>query len=353
MLPSYNKLIFLDIDGGLDGLVGKKYPGSTGGEIFNYYGTDSNANEASGTYSTASGYNNKARGNYSFVVGMNNSTGDGGLYSAGNGTFIAGRDNYRIRGIALGYNNRNGFTNTGIDRIFIGDHLTGVRKHGEWGEASSFLILGKYNEQELHLEGNDGVVVVGCGKDTNNKKTALEISNTECKILNNLQLATDTTKVNAIVPPSDPNNITADDQTLATKAYADAISANLPMKHLTSAITGLSETSFPLDFTSYWSAARATDVNMKISIRINGVCYMKYLFNCLAVDGNVDCYRYVYDSVNQITTFYRYMFNWDYTNKAFNLVGAMSWQMNDSGTISNVSHNVTGMTITIYQIETY
>lgn len=202
--------------------MGEAYPGSTGGEIFNYYGTDSNTNVASGTYSTASGYNNKALGNYSFVVGVNNTTGGEGLYSGGTGTFIAGHDNSNVRGIVLGYNNQPGFTNSGTDRIFIGDSLRGVRKHGTYSETNSLIILGKLNETELHLEGNDGVVVVGCGKN-NNRKTALEINNTECKILNNLQLASDTTHVNAITPPQDPDNVTADDMTLVTKSYTRGI----------------------------------------------------------------------------------------------------------------------------------
>ena len=171
---------------------------------------------------------------------MNNSTGGESLYPAGDGTFIAGRNNRLIRGVALGYNNENGFTNSYVDRIFIGDHLGGVRKHGTYEEASSLLILGKYNERELHLEGNDVVVVVGCGKNTNNKKTALEINNTECKILNNLQLATDSTAVNAITPPQDPDNVTEDEQTLATKAYVNSHTLGITVPRADVLLTGQS-----------------------------------------------------------------------------------------------------------------
>ena len=163
-----------------------------------------------------------------------------------------------------------------------------------------------------------------------------------------------TTTVNTIVAPSDPSNPTTDEQTLATKAYVDSsISADLPMKHLANALTGLDETSFPMDFTSYWTAARASDSNMKISLRINGSCYSKSLYNCLAVDGAFECYRSAYDSGTQVTTFYRYRFGWDYQNKTLSLSGSMSWDMHDVGVVDNVNHGLTGLTITIYQIETY
>ena len=180
-------------------------------------------------------------------------------------------------------------------------------------------------------------------------KTAIEASNSQCKIRLPLQLATDTTEVNAITPAlSSPASI--DDKTLVTKSH---LGATLPMAHLAGAITGLDETSFPLDFTSYWAAARATDANMRISLRISGSCYTKSLYNCLAVDGSFECYRSSYDSGTQITTFSRYRFGWDYANKVLNLTGSMSWELSDSGTISNVTHGLTGLVITIYQIETY
>ena len=55
----------------ISGGVGEAYPGSTGGEIFNYYEVDSNANIASGAYSTARGYHCQALGNYSIASGQN------------------------------------------------------------------------------------------------------------------------------------------------------------------------------------------------------------------------------------------------------------------------------------------
>lgn len=131
------------------------------------------------------------------------------------------------------------------------------------------------------------------------------------------------------------------------------ITSFLPKKQLNTSLTNLDETSFPLDFTSYWTAARPTDANMRISLRISGSCYSKSLYNCLAVDGSFECYRSAYDSSTQITTFSRYRFSWDHTNKRLALVGSMSWEMSDAGVISNVTHGLTGLVITIYQIETY
>lgn len=194
----------------------------------------------------------------------------------------------------------------------------------------------------------DAHLVLASGT-TSSSATAIEASSSQCKICLPLQLATDTTEVNAITPAlSSPASV--DDKTLVTKSH---LGATLPMTHLAGAITGLDESSFPLDFTSYWAAARATDANMRISLRINGSCYSKSLYNCLAVDGSFECYRSSYDSGTQTTTFSRYRFGWDYANKALNLTGSMSWELSDAGTISNVTHGLTGLVITIYQIETY
>ena len=264
-------------------------------------------------------------------------------------------------GICLGYNNLgtlsyglligsdiNGSTYMGIRAV--GDRL--IASHNDqtiWGRLNDAPTLNQGSEETM--------LIIGCGKMngmTELRKNAMEINNTQLKIFNNLQLANDTTEVNAIVAPSDPSNPTTDEQTLATKAYVDSsISVDLPMKHLANALTGLDETSFPMDFTSYWTAARASDSNMKISLRINGSCYSKSLYNCLAVDGGFECYRSAYDSGTQVTTFYRYRFGWDYQNKTLSLTGSMSWDMHDVGVVDNVNHGLTGLTITIYQIETY
>lgn len=96
--------------------VGQAYPGSTGGEIFNYYGTDSNKNIASGNYSTARGLHNTSSGTCAISSGTNNtasgaySTAIGQANTASGGTsFTAGMSNTasNTTSIALGSNNQN------------------------------------------------------------------------------------------------------------------------------------------------------------------------------------------------------------------------------------------------------
>lgn len=84
--------------------VGQAYPSSTGGEIFNYYGTDSNKNIASGKYSTArglhntssgicaisSGTNNTASGAYSTAIGQSNTASGGTSFAAGTNNAASG-----------------------------------------------------------------------------------------------------------------------------------------------------------------------------------------------------------------------------------------------------------------------
>ena len=58
------------------------------------------------------------------------------------------------------------------------------------------------------------------------RTNALEVNASTTKLLTKLQLATDTTAVNAITPPQDPNNVTQDDMTLVTKSYITSKSIN-------------------------------------------------------------------------------------------------------------------------------
>lgn len=166
--------------------VGQAYEGSTGGEIFNYYGTDSNKNEASGDYSTANGYHNASKGNYSFTAGKDN---------AALGT----------ASIMLGRSNEGGANNT----FALGKNLV--------AHEAECTYVGIYNNTPTALTNPD--FVVGVGTSNSNRKNAIECKNTATKICNALQLADDSTEVTAIVPPVDPNNPITDDQTLATKAF--------------------------------------------------------------------------------------------------------------------------------------
>lgn len=240
------------VDANSGGGVGQAYPNSTGGEIFNYYGTDSDANVASGNYSTTIGQKNSTSGAVSFTGGKNNTNkGDYTImFGSGNqntatgdyGVILGHRNNNKGKSemIMIGTNNTAnansqygvilGSANSGVcyyglmlgtslnsqsysGARLIGDQLTAY--HGDQ------MILGRYNAATSSL--TDPHIILACGTGNNDKKNALEIDGTEYKILNNLQLATDTTAVNAITPPQDPQNVTADDQTLVTKSYVSSV----------------------------------------------------------------------------------------------------------------------------------
>ena len=230
--------------------VGKKYPGSTGGEIFNYYVVDADANIASGDYSTVHGQQNSADGQYSFIAGYQNTIAGRRSYVLGdkNTTATGAQDNQIIgynndlkkaqsaivvgkntvvQGsgahtpnniIIVGHGNRllnHGGTNDTMYQLLCGIHLTPL------DHKSDVIIYGIYNQTSNYCKLTNPKVVIGAGTGYNylDAKNAIEINNTDCKIINNLQLNADTTAVNAITPPADPSNPTADEKTLATKAY--------------------------------------------------------------------------------------------------------------------------------------
>lgn len=168
--------------------VGQAYPGSTGGEIFNYYGTDSNKNIASGDYSTANGYHNTSAGNYSFTAGTNNTV-------SATASIMLGRSNVGVAKNTFG----------------LGKDLT--------AQGADCTYVGQYNNTTTALSNPD--FVVGVGTSNSNRKNAIECNNAATKICNNLRLATDSTEVNAIIPPEIPGEPEADEQVLATKAYVD------------------------------------------------------------------------------------------------------------------------------------
>lgn len=339
------------------GGVGQAYPGSTGGEIFNYYGTDAQANTAGGPYSTTIGIDNKNVGSQNLVGGGSNTiSGDGSKSN----NIVFGHSN----SVTLEKDSAN-FASSGVfgegntilldkkETSFYASFLIGrnlmydTRNTND--ELNGCVIVGKFNPDLFRL--TNPSFLVGCGNNANDRRTAMEINYDTTKICNSLTLPYDSTVVNAITPAlSTPASIA--DMTLATKAYVDG-NANMPMKHLANALTNLDETSFPMSFYTYCTNARPTDSNLRISLRINGSCYSKSLYNFLAVDGSFECYRSAYDSTTQTTAFWRYRFGWDWAAQQLSLTGSMSWEMSDAGAISNVTHGLTGLVITIYQIETY
>lgn len=202
---------------------------------------------ASGDYSTTIGYNNKNGGKYSFCGGSNNFIKDYEGSAAPKTTFVFGNNNgssqYRytdccvlgnnnvpsINGhalITIGNGNRDrgyggatfgdGCKNNGA--YLYGDHLN-VNASGNHPKC----IVGSYNKDTYSLSAPRFVIGVGSTDyGAGDRKNAIEIDATNCKIINDLQLNTDTTAVNAITPPQDPNNVTQSDKTLATQSYLGA-----------------------------------------------------------------------------------------------------------------------------------
>ena len=253
MLQSYNKLTFLDIDANIgSGGVGEAYPGSTGGEIFNYYGTDSNANVASGNYSTAIGYHCQALGNYSIACGEgctaerenniaigkncqvgaydgfslgigrdcsaqkdNIAIGDnvkakypGGSQNYG-GTVAIGR-NINGGGVLYGYSLSGGY---GKGAVLIGHDLQ-TKSYNVYSSAGTNAYY--FGASPAADSFSPSSLKIGIG----NNKTALESDKDGLlRFPHGFCMDSITTVVNAITSPQDPNNITADDQTLVTKSY--------------------------------------------------------------------------------------------------------------------------------------
>lgn len=233
-----------NVDGELyapKGGVGEAYPESTGGEIFNCYeGTDRNV--ASGNYSKASGTANQALGDNTVVGGSNNTANHFGnaifgAFNVGRGdcTFIAGygntvnssvgefdkasivlgTDNMNVNGCVIG--NANGTQGNATYKMgyLFGKNLGYWNNKDDSDNSPETLVIGNWNTKTTLISPS---VVLACGS-MGNRFNGLELSRTDCKILTDLQLSTDTTAVNAITAAQDPLNVTADDKTLVTKSY--------------------------------------------------------------------------------------------------------------------------------------
>lgn len=291
------------------------------------------------------------------AIGRNISVAGGSSYSTNSGVIAIGdrifgtSDDDIIPGTATGPTSGiyigSAFEKNTTDTYYgVGAMIgKGLKLKNKFGDADNTntdaFIVGQYNDTNLP----DALFAVGCGTGPNNRKTALSISNTKFKVLNDLQLATDSTEVNAITPPQDPNNVIQDDKTLVTKSH-------LPVAILTTS-TSLSDVDPVLDLSSVWSNVRATDNNIRFYVRINGVCYESTICNCKAVDGLLEFQRNAYDSGTNTTDVYEYKFVWDHTNTTLTYSELFHYTLADNGTISNVTHTLGGATITVYGVETF
>lgn len=153
--------------------VGQAYPGSTGGEIFNYYGTDSYKNVASGSYSTARGLKNTASGNYSLASGQYNTASGSTATAMGNNNTASGTNS-----VVLG-NNSEATSNNAV-AIGTDCHSTGTSSvtigTTNTNSGTSSFVLGLGNGVSVANSVNIGQsntisaansVVVGTGNTVN------------------------------------------------------------------------------------------------------------------------------------------------------------------------------------------
>lgn len=307
----------------ISGGVGEAYPGSTGGEIFNYYGDDNDKNVASGDYSTTIGKKNTTTGIYSFTGGYNNNN------NAEN-SFVFGQRNatrkVNINGYCMVVGKGNSLTDTLAREVIVlgeNNYVTRsrqIRIIGDNNEATNDryaygVLIGNYNYSTPTLSAP--VFTVACGS-SSARKNAMEIDRTECKIFNNLQLANDSTAVNAITPYADPNNPTTEDQTLMTVSYFKNLLNSMHLQRrqvlVTGQITYLSrnvaynlESQFSITIPSW-----ANRLRMGIQIGSNGstqgytefgLVSGKYTYTALSTTSeNFYIVHYLYDSSNKSIT---------------------------------------------------
>ena len=198
-----------------NGGVGQAYPESTGGEIFNYYGTDSNENKASGDYSTAIGLKNNSAGDYSFTAGHSNECHGASNIALGESNTITNIDN----ACAIGKGN---VINGGNRSVVIGRDNTCYDKdvcvvgRGLSTKSENCTYVGSWNDAQN--DNNNNHFVVGVGS-SSNPKTAIQCTGSYTKLSTPLRLEYDSTEVNAITAPSDPNYPSQEDKTLMTLGY--------------------------------------------------------------------------------------------------------------------------------------
>lgn len=245
--------------------MGEAYPGSRGGEIFNYYGTDANANTASGDYSTTIGIGNKNSGYHTFVGGDSN-------VSTSNNAFVFGHANTltssSLENFILGGSNSTvpRASTQPREQIIIGNDnkctyaLRGTRMFGkglqdDLNAKVQTTYLGCWNAPMDNIANTERTygIVVGAGSTTTARRNALEIFSDGLNAgkLNlvhipspfyfSLNNHSNGAFVNQITDPLS-NPASTDDKTLATKAYVDSHILGITVPRADVLLTGQSTT---------------------------------------------------------------------------------------------------------------
>lgn len=133
-------------------------------------------------------------------------------------------NNYVTDSVVFGNSNEILLTNwgTGVTDLFLmGSHLK--YQPNSYSSLRNCLGIGKYNSYSFQV--TDPLFFIGNGASDVSRTNALEVNASTTKLLTNLQLAADTTAVNAITPAKN-SPASADDMTLVTKSYITSQSIN-------------------------------------------------------------------------------------------------------------------------------
>lgn len=356
--------------------VGMKYPGSTGGEIFNYYTDDTNKNTAEGDYSTTVGYNNKSVGDYYLTSGSGNTitrTGTdpitGGLVAGSNNQIIA----YKGASICLGDNNKTygnnqvciGYDNSALNAISEKSVCVGRGLQVDNNQLKTKVVLGTYNSSYIASSQDSAKLktIIGGGY-TNSSSGRNNVLEVYSQMVNGTQslalfpqhvaLSNYTTvnqaHVNAIDPPADPDAITTNEQTLATLGSLDAFKALLNSMHLqrrevlvTGQITYFTkgtaynlETTFDITIPSWANRLR---MGVQISALGSTQGYVEFGL----ASGN-----YTYTALNTGTNnFFVIAFSYDSTTKSITVTQTMILKTSD-GSFSPSANDLGVISITAY-----
>lgn len=332
----------------MSGGVGEAYPGSTGGEIFNYYGTDGLANTAEGSYCTTIGKNNKNHGEQCFVGGYGNTLAFTGTSGHCDNNLIFGNSNKMncvdstktVRSsVILGYNNEFQNAAAASCTYMVGENL----KHSK----SNTVLLGRYNNSSTSLSSPN--IILAAGSSNSVRKNAIEIDSSNCKILNKLQLATDSTTVNAITSPQDPNNVTTDDQTLATKSYVLSQIPSLNDYNKSSVLYSVdwaTATALPLDNTTVsltsYGTIPAWANRVSLIFKWENELFVKDIF----LDANEGIHLYAvqraYSTFPETIVYKHLRIEWNHTNQTLLVSDFWTYDqdMSNNGAISNWDHTL-------------
>lgn len=289
---------------------------------------------ASGNYSTAIGIKNKSQGAYSFTGGYGNT-------NKGSATLVFGS-----------MNSAGSWAHSPSDCIVLGSGNTlssPVKENYMLGKSltsnhSYLTVVGSHNAAPVISQPR---VILASGLDQDNKQNAIEMGISCTKILLNLQLANDNTEVNAITPPQDPDNVTADDQTLVTKSFMTSTLGNYIKSQVAYFSDYDSATSIPLDGTSVDFTTFGTKPDWAqralVTFRWENELIEKEIHFTRNEGIHLYAVQQAYSTFPDTIDYKHLRLEWDYTNQTLTAAGfwTYSQDMANAGAISGWDRTLT------------